>query len=480
MGTNPTSTFVLDGAERAMQMGTERGSVRVAELPSGAVRLLLTLPNARGVVVDTRRIVASGTELERTITLRLHKQPPLRLTRRLVRAPSSLPPMPRSPATLPTISALPPPALPPLHNLSAPLVPAAHHALAQPPAIDAAAPHVGRDASVAAAYAEPTLPCRAAAAPSASLLTTSHQPLLATSAEAAPAPPSAAALSAARRRPPPRLLRPRPQRVYRHERAHALLTLLLPALHVALAALLCRLTTLGGAAARAASAAPRVSVAIALLALAHGGWLTYILAAPERAPHLTLALLATDDAPPSHAPSSYAAAIATCAPRPPACPPIVSHDDMDAGERFDRADATADSVATGSGVHAAADPPPSSSTPTSASSSSEGAVVDAAAPPRDLASEMSASADVPASAGEAAHTAHEVDTCERWRAAAAALGPCAQPATAGAPVTVLSVRAHTLLLVIDAAVVAAAIALTSLRPRTRCDAVDPGRSAEGL
>jgi hypothetical protein len=49
------------------------------------VRLEITLPDERGTVLDTRRVLARGMELERVVELRLARQPPLRLHRLLVR-----------------------------------------------------------------------------------------------------------------------------------------------------------------------------------------------------------------------------------------------------------------------------------------------------------------------------------------------------------------------------------------------------------
>ena len=98
------SVFALDGKSRPLWMGRREGSVRAVELRrTGAVRLEITLPDGKGAVLDTRRVLPSGDELERIIELRLVRQPPLRLHRLLVRDPEKMPqppvPRPRPPAT---------------------------------------------------------------------------------------------------------------------------------------------------------------------------------------------------------------------------------------------------------------------------------------------------------------------------------------------------------------------------------------------
>lgn len=104
LGEGKPSVFALDGKSRPLWMGRREGSVRAVELRrTGAVRLEITLPDGKGAVLDTRRVLPSGDELERIIELRLVRQPPLRLHRLLVRDPEKMPqppvPRPRPPAT---------------------------------------------------------------------------------------------------------------------------------------------------------------------------------------------------------------------------------------------------------------------------------------------------------------------------------------------------------------------------------------------
>ena len=97
LGEGKPSTFELDGETRSLWMGRKEGSVRAVELRrTGAVRLEITLPDGKGMVMDTRRVLPSGSELERIIELRLVRQPPLRLHRLLVRTDDEQQPLPRS------------------------------------------------------------------------------------------------------------------------------------------------------------------------------------------------------------------------------------------------------------------------------------------------------------------------------------------------------------------------------------------------
>ena len=87
LGAGQPAVFHLDGATRPLWMGRQQGAVRGVELRrTGAVRLEITLPDGRGRITDTRRVLPSGAELERVVELRLPRQPPLRLHRLLVRA----------------------------------------------------------------------------------------------------------------------------------------------------------------------------------------------------------------------------------------------------------------------------------------------------------------------------------------------------------------------------------------------------------
>ena len=54
----------LDGETRSLWMGRREGSVRAVELRrTGAVRLEITLPDGKGMVMDTRRVLPSGSEV---------------------------------------------------------------------------------------------------------------------------------------------------------------------------------------------------------------------------------------------------------------------------------------------------------------------------------------------------------------------------------------------------------------------------------
>ena len=98
LGEGKPSTFALDGQTRPLWMGRREGAVRAVELRrTGAVRLEITLPDGKGVVLDTRRVLPCGNELERIIELRLVRQPPLRLHRLLIRdAEQPQQPVPRA------------------------------------------------------------------------------------------------------------------------------------------------------------------------------------------------------------------------------------------------------------------------------------------------------------------------------------------------------------------------------------------------
>ena len=92
VGEAPPTIYSLDGVSRTFVLGKREGSVRALELPhNNGVRIEVTLPDGRGTVRDTRKVLASGRELERIVELRLTSQPPLRLHRLLVRTPSSVP-----------------------------------------------------------------------------------------------------------------------------------------------------------------------------------------------------------------------------------------------------------------------------------------------------------------------------------------------------------------------------------------------------
>lgn len=96
LGEGKPSVFHLDGETRPLQIGRREGAVRAVELARyGAVRLEITLPDGKGTLLDTRRVLPNGHEIERIIELRLVRQPPLRLHRLLVRESPDQQPVPR-------------------------------------------------------------------------------------------------------------------------------------------------------------------------------------------------------------------------------------------------------------------------------------------------------------------------------------------------------------------------------------------------
>ena len=200
LGAGKPACFELDGAARPLWIGRKEGSVRAVELRgTGAVRLEFTLPDAKGVVRDTRRVLAGGDELERIIELRLAKQPPLRIHRLLIRQANGPRATPRPATTMGDTAAAVNAALrdsqPPPDAAAAPLAPAAASAA------DAPMPAMPADVPPSAAARQPQR---------------APPPAIAHGAQGAQR-PSAAETHALARRPP----RPRPARkahVYRHER----------------------------------------------------------------------------------------------------------------------------------------------------------------------------------------------------------------------------------------------------------------------
>ena len=101
LGVGKPAVFDLDGVARPLWIGRREGRVRAIELRgTGAVRLEFTLPDGKGTIRDTRRVLGGGDELERIVEIRLASQPPLRIHRLLVRQPSREPPEPRPSLTM--------------------------------------------------------------------------------------------------------------------------------------------------------------------------------------------------------------------------------------------------------------------------------------------------------------------------------------------------------------------------------------------
>ena len=93
LGEGKPATYDLDGQPRPMWMGAKEAAVRAVELRrTGAVRLEYTLPEAKGQIFDTRRVISGGEEMERIIELHMTAEPPLRLHRLLVRTGQQPPP----------------------------------------------------------------------------------------------------------------------------------------------------------------------------------------------------------------------------------------------------------------------------------------------------------------------------------------------------------------------------------------------------
>ena len=68
LGEGKPASFELDGESRPLWMRGRQGSVRAVELRStGAVRLEISLPEDGGHVIDTRRVLPGGDELERIL-----------------------------------------------------------------------------------------------------------------------------------------------------------------------------------------------------------------------------------------------------------------------------------------------------------------------------------------------------------------------------------------------------------------------------
>ncbi len=93
LGEGKPATYEVDGKLRPMWMGTREAAVRAVELRrTGAVRVEYTLPDAKGSIYDTRRVINGGEEMERIIELHMAHEPPLRLHRLMVRTGQQPPP----------------------------------------------------------------------------------------------------------------------------------------------------------------------------------------------------------------------------------------------------------------------------------------------------------------------------------------------------------------------------------------------------
>ena len=93
VGEGAPNTILLDGVAHPTKIGGRDGMVRAVERPeAGVVRIETTLPGGAGHVVDERRVLGGGGELERTIELTLEGKPPLHLHRLLVRTQESVAP----------------------------------------------------------------------------------------------------------------------------------------------------------------------------------------------------------------------------------------------------------------------------------------------------------------------------------------------------------------------------------------------------
>ena len=94
LGEGKPSVFELNGTPTPLQLGKRLGTIAAVELPrTGAVRLEMALPEGTGTITDTRRVLPGGMELERVVDVHIHRQPPLRLHRLLVR--TGRPPAPQ-------------------------------------------------------------------------------------------------------------------------------------------------------------------------------------------------------------------------------------------------------------------------------------------------------------------------------------------------------------------------------------------------
>ena len=93
VGEGAPNTILLDGVAHPSKIGGRDATVRAVERPeAGVVRIETTLPGGAGHVVDERRVLGGGGELERTIELTLEGKPPLHLHRLLVRTQESVAP----------------------------------------------------------------------------------------------------------------------------------------------------------------------------------------------------------------------------------------------------------------------------------------------------------------------------------------------------------------------------------------------------
>ena len=93
VGEGAPNTILLDGVAHPTKIGGRDATVRAVERPeTGVVRIETTLPGGAGHIVDERRVLGGGGELERTIELTLEGKPPIKLHRLLVRTPESAPP----------------------------------------------------------------------------------------------------------------------------------------------------------------------------------------------------------------------------------------------------------------------------------------------------------------------------------------------------------------------------------------------------
>ena len=92
-GEGAPNTILLDGVAHPTKIGGRDATVCAVERPeAGVVRIETTLPGGAGHIVDERRVLGGGGELERTIELTLEGKPPIKLHRLLVRTPESAPP----------------------------------------------------------------------------------------------------------------------------------------------------------------------------------------------------------------------------------------------------------------------------------------------------------------------------------------------------------------------------------------------------
>ena len=92
-GEGAPNTILLDGVAHPSKIGGRDATVCAVERPeAGVVRIETTLPGGAGRIVDERRVLGGGGELERTIELTLEGKPPIKLHRLLVRTPESASP----------------------------------------------------------------------------------------------------------------------------------------------------------------------------------------------------------------------------------------------------------------------------------------------------------------------------------------------------------------------------------------------------